>query len=422
MPSSTLEQRKGAAKKLMPCTILVSAVERLPVEMWHRILSLAIHIPHLDSTYDDAFLQSRRNCSVQAVQHAIKASRITARVLAKVCSSWRDFIDQNEHQAIVLTSHHDWAAFLATIRRWGIHSATVEQKERERKREREMEREKDAGAQVLPVLLSPPSPRLLTATRRIDVLFSLGEIDVEVHTYLRGLEEIIRACPNLSTLRVQEPAYPRLLRSQETTNILHRWPSTIMEPDAAGGAGGGGGVIGTAANRLHAFHFHPQFDNEHFERALDWSTVPDLGRTFTNLRLLSCTIAFSSRWDEFRPPFTTDSVRISFPNLQILHIAWMMDEASALAGFDEAAVHLPQYFRQWDLPRLRHLRVHRINSASWGIILALLNKNSPQLESLSINVSHFYCPALLLTDNINHRRWTTTMGAFPSSSGNSAPM
>src|SRR5258708_4083852 len=99
MPSSTLEQRKGAAKK-MPCTIIVSAVGRLPVEMWHRILSLAIHIPHLDSTYDDAFLQSRRNCSVRAVQHAIGASRITARVLAKVCSSWRVFIEQNEYQAI----------------------------------------------------------------------------------------------------------------------------------------------------------------------------------------------------------------------------------------------------------------------------------------------------------------------------------
>lgn len=406
MPGPTLEQRKRAAKK-MPCTITVSAVERLPVEMWHRILSLAIHIPHLDSTYDDAFLQSRRNCSVQAVQHAIKASRSTARILAKVCSSWREFIEQNEHQAIVLTSPHDWATFLATIRRWGDHSATVENKEKE------TEKDKRAGAQ-LPLLL----PRLLTATRRIDVLFSLGEMDVEVHTYLRGLEEIIRACPNVSMLRIQEPAYPRLLRSQETTNILHKWPSTIREPDGVAGVG----VIGTAANRLHAFHFHPQFDNEHFERALDWSTVPDLGRTFTNLRLLSCTIAFSSRWDEFRPPFTTESVRISLPNLQILHIAWMMDEASILAGFDEAAVHLPQYFRQWDLPRLRHLRVHRVNSASWGIILALLNKNSPQLESLSINVSHFYSTVLLLTDNLNHRRWTTTMGAFPSSSGNSALM
>ena len=251
------------------------------------------------------------------------------------------------------------------------------------------------------------------------MLFPLGELDTEVHTYLRGLEEIISACPNLASLRVQEPAYPRLLRSQQTTNILHRWPATIGEPDDARlGADVHTHPIGTAANRLDAFHFHPQFDNEHFERALDWSTIPGLAHTFTNLRLLSCTIAFSSRWEAFRPPFTTaesGGVIISFPNLEILHIAWMTTDEQAsvgvgvgvLAGFvDEAVVHLPQYFRQWDLPRLRHLRVHRVNSASWGVILALLNKNSPHLESLSINVSHFYTsvPFLLFTDNLNHRR------------------
>jgi hypothetical protein len=372
-------------------SVAAPAVERLPVEMWHRILSLVIHIPHLHSTYHDAFLQSRRNCSVQAVQHAISTSRAIARVLARVCSSWRAFIHQNKHQAIVLASPHDWAAFLAAIR----HTPAP------------------ASVHTLAAIPAPASaadgkeitdpPRWLTATRRIDVLFSLGELDAEVHTYLRGLEEIIRACPNLSTLRVQEPAYPRLLRSLETTHMLHRWPLTIAEPDAGAGAGAirgagpGVGAIGTAANRLHAFHFHPQFDNEHFERALDWSTVPGLGRTFTSLRLLSCTIAFSSRWDEFRPPFTADSVGISLPNLEILHIAWMTtDDAGVLAGVDEAAVHLPQYFRQWDLPRLRHLRVHRVNSASWGIILALLNKNSPQLESLSINVTpfHRHCSSL----------------------------
>ena len=432
----------------MPCTMIVSAVERLPVEMWHRILSLAIHIPHLDSTYDDAFLQSRRNCSVQAVQHAISASRITARVLARVCSSWRSFIHQNKHQAIVLASPHEFAAFLAVIRRGRAgHDAHAPAAAASTGKEWEKEKENyNAGLQLplqqlsiqppsqLPLPLPLPPPRLLTATRRIDVLFSLGELEAEIHTYLRGLEEIIRACPNLSTLRVQEPAYPRLFRSQETTNVLHKWPSTIGEPDADGDAGAGGaGVIGTTANRLHAFHFHPQFDNEHFERALDWSTVPGLGHTFTSLRLLSCTIAFSSRWLEFRPPFTTESVGVSLPNLQILHIAWVVVAADFDDGEAAAAVYLPQYFRQWDLPRLRHLRVHRVNSSSWGIILALLNKNSPQLESLSINVSlfslflvaFFACVCVCsspLTDNLNHRRWTTTMGAFPSSSGNSALM
>ena len=354
----------------MPSTIIdrsasgtvaaVSAVARLPVEMWHRILSLVVHIPHLDSTYDDAFSQSRRNCSVQAVQRVTKAAHQAARVLARVCSSWRAFVEANKHQAIALSSPHDWAMFLATVRQ-GV-------------------------GQGAPTPAPAPAPaRSLAAARRIDVLFSLGDMDVEVEAYLRGLEELIRACPNLCSLRIQEPPYPRLLRSQETTNLLHKWPAALREPDA----------LGTAAQRLRAFHFHPQFDNEHFERALDWSTLPGLARAFTNLRLLSCTVAFSSRWDEFRPPFTAESVGVALPVLEILHIAWMTDEASILAGFDEAAVHLPQYFRKWDLPRLRHLRVHRVNSASWGIILALLNNNSPKLESLSINVSHFYSNVIL---------------------------
>jgi hypothetical protein len=386
-----------------------AAVERLPVEMWYRILSLAIHIPHLDSIYDDAFLQSRRNCSVQAVQHAISISRIIARVLTRVCSSWKAFIDQNKHQVIVLASPHDIARFLALIRRGGHATAAAAaaaaatiRKEKEWEILRETETENCNAGQPL----HPPRV-LLTATRRIDVLFSLGEHEAEVQTYLSGVEEIIRACPNLSTLRVQEPAYPRLFRSQETTNILHKWPSTLAEPDGGDGdgdrdvgVGAGAGMIGTTANRrrLDAFHFHPQFDNEHFERALDWSTIPGLTHTFTNLRLLSCTIAFSSRWDEFRPPFTTKSVGVSLPNLRILHIAWMVVDDDDMVGVlppvhgvePAAAVHLPQYFRQWDLPRLRHLRVHRVKSSSWGIILALLNKNSPQLESLSINVNHIF--------------------------------
>jgi len=108
MPSPTLRLGNPVARKM--CSTIVSAaaaVERLPVEMWHRILSLAMHIPHLDSTYHDAFSQSRRNSSIRAVQHAISASRHTARVLARVCSSWRAFVALNIHQAIVLSAPHD---------------------------------------------------------------------------------------------------------------------------------------------------------------------------------------------------------------------------------------------------------------------------------------------------------------------------
>ena len=361
---STIVECPAAGDVSVP-TVPTSAVSRLPIELWHRILSLVVHIPHLDSTYDDAFSQSHRTGSVPVVQRAVRAARDAARVLACVCALWRAFVGATAHRAIVLSSPHDWAVFLAAVRQGA----------------------QEEGAE-------PPRSRSLTATRRIDVLFSLGDTDGEVQTYLRGLEEIVRACPNLCSLRIQEPRYPRVLRSQETTNMLHRWPSAAGEPD---GAAGGAGPLGTAADRLRAFHFHPQFDNE---RALDWSTLPGVARTFAHLRLLSCTIAFSSRWHAFRPPFTTESVGVSLPMLEILHIAWMTGEASTLAGFDEPAVHLPQYFRKWDLPRLRHLRVHRVNSAFWGIILALLNHNSPKLESLSINVPLFYTDALLSLTNV----------------------
>ena len=345
----------------MPSTIVecpatataTSAVDRLPVEMWHRILALVVHIPHLDSTYDDAFAQSRRRCSVHAVQRAAAAARAAARVLARVCAPWRAFVAAHEHQAIVLAAPHDWARALAAIRPTGAE-----------------------GAEGAP-------PRLLTATRRIDVLCALGDMGSEVQARLRVLEELIRACPHLCTLRIQEPPYPRVLRSPATTHALHTWPAPAArprEPDAR--ARHPAAALGPAAARLRALHFHPQFDTEHVERALDWSALRGLARAFPNLRLLSCTVACSSRWDAFRAPFAAACAGVALPLLEILHIAWMADEA----GADEAAVHLPHYFRTWDLPRLRHLRVHRVTSASWGIILALLNHNSPKLESLSINV------------------------------------
>ena len=329
-----------------------SAVDRLPVEMWHRILALVVHIPHLDSTYDDAFDQSRRRCSVHAVQRAVAAARAAARVLARVCASWRAFVAAHEHQAIVLTEPHDWARCLAAIR---------------------------PAADPDPASAEEhAAPRSLTATRRIDVLCALGDMGSEVQAHLRALEELIRACPNLCTLRIQEPPYPRVLRSPATTHALHTWPAPAArprEPDAPARAA----PLAPAAARLRALHFHPQFDTEHVERALDWSALRGLAHAFPSLRLLSCTVACSSRWDAFRAPFAAACAGVSLPVLEILHIAWLADE-------DAAAVHLPHYFRTWDLPRLRHLRVHRVTSASWGIILALLNRNSPKLESLSINV------------------------------------
>jgi hypothetical protein len=278
------------------------------------------------------------------------------------------------------------------------------------------------------------------------VLFPLGELDDDdededdVRTYLgwAGRHPPLGSAAHPGAAAV--PAPPPL-RSPAPTHVPHptgpRWPSPIGEPDARP-------VTGDRA-RLHfllQFHFLPSSTTmgTKSERARWTAAGTGTGPryrvcvgclfSFAVLRLLDwgCTFAFSSRsrsrWHASRPPFTAGSAAVS------LSPRW---RCCVSRGWWTGLAH-PRA-----LARRRFISSLTISASGTRLALGTCESTGsirPPGPSFSPSYIRMHpgstrCPSayhisiaidLLFTDNLNHRRSKTTMGAFPSSSGNSALM
>jgi len=298
----------------------------LPLELWDRILRSAVYVPHyLEDALQNSPLVERNANS--AMRSTVTETKATLSRLAAVNKSFRALAFELKYQHLIFHKLSDLEALVHSINtNPGIHAG------------------------------------LRNSARTMTVLFSLGRDKAGYEVNLGRLTTILLLTPDLTVIELCE-SNAHEWRSAERASAIEYWFAQV----------------GSLAPKVTAVKFGLDWANRAPPHVADWTFLPAVGASYTQLRYLHCNIACNQSLTAFRPPFQP----VVLPNLESL----VTSIAEYRLSSEDKVEHLTEWVEQWRLPMLKHLSINgTIEYHDWTWIIMLLRDNGGRLETFLVEV------------------------------------